>query len=191
MNFAPYQDEPPEGDRATSPQPSHKNQNNDTTQARTNQKPPNNAAESRQEHLPSPEDFENNISVPRGGFGNGMGADERNMDVYSTSLPIRLDFEACLAYLLLPPAGGAILLLFEHKSDYVRFHAWQSSLVFTCLFLFHLIFSFTKVISFFLLALDLTLIAFLTLHAYRDAETLDRCELPWFGRVASNFVDAE
>ena len=56
-----------------------------------------------------------------GGFGNGIGADERNMDVYSTSLPMRLDFEACLAYLLLPPAGGAMLLLFEHKSDYVRF----------------------------------------------------------------------
>lgn len=43
------------------------------------------------------------------------------MDVYTTSLPMRLDHEACLAYLLLPPFGGAMLLVFEHKSDYVRY----------------------------------------------------------------------
>jgi len=47
---------------------------------------------------------------------------------------MRLDYEACLAYLLLPPAGGALLLVFERKSDYVRFHAWQSSLLFGFLF---------------------------------------------------------
>lgn len=63
-----------------------------------------------------------------------MGADERDTDVFSTSLPMRLDYEACMAYLLLPPAGGALLLMLEHKSDYVRFHAWQSSLLFTFLF---------------------------------------------------------
>lgn len=45
-----------------------------------------------------------------------------------------MDYEACLAYLLLPPAGGALLLVLEHRSDYVRFHAWQSSLVFGFLF---------------------------------------------------------
>lgn len=50
---------------------------------------------------------------------------------------MRLDYEACLAYLLLPPAGGALLLVFERKSDYVRFHAWQSSLVFGFLFVSH------------------------------------------------------
>jgi uncharacterized membrane protein len=31
-----------------------------------------------------------------------------------------MDFEAMLAYVLLPPAGGVFLLLVEHKSDYVR-----------------------------------------------------------------------
>jgi len=54
-----------------------------------------------------------------------------------------------MAYVLLPPAGGLLLLITEHKSDYVRlvtfpwgvagrgevnskgrFHAWQSSLLF-------------------------------------------------------------
>jgi len=32
-----------------------------------------------------------------------------------------LDYEACLAYLLLPPAGGVLLLVLEQKSDYVRY----------------------------------------------------------------------
>ena len=62
----------------------------------------------------------NNAGLPRGGFGNGLGADERNLDAFGTSLPMRLEIEACLAYLLLPPAGGAMLLVFEHKNDYVR-----------------------------------------------------------------------
>lgn len=45
----------------------------------------------------------------------------------------RLDWEAAMAYILLPPAAGVLLLITEHKSDYVRFHAWQSSLLFTFL----------------------------------------------------------
>lgn len=57
-----------------------------------------------------------------------------DMAAFRTSLPIRMDIEAMLAYLLLPPAGGVFLLLVEHDSDYVRFHAWQSSMLFTVLF---------------------------------------------------------
>ena len=34
---------------------------------------------------------------------------------------MRLDYEAVMAYVLLPPAGSVILLLIEHKSDYVRY----------------------------------------------------------------------
>lgn len=43
------------------------------------------------------------------------------VNLFETSLPLRLDYEAMLAYLLLPPAGGVLLLLVEHKSDYVRY----------------------------------------------------------------------
>lgn len=43
-----------------------------------------------------------------------------NLAAFETSLPIRVDYEAMMAYLLLPPAGGVLLLLLEHKSDYVR-----------------------------------------------------------------------
>lgn len=110
MNFAPYQDNDPAGERAISPDP----QAPRTQQAYT------------QDNLPNPGAFEDDperdadAPVRGGGFGNGIGSDERNVDVYSTSLPMRLDFLACLAYLLLPPAGPAMLLVFEHKSDYVR-----------------------------------------------------------------------
>jgi hypothetical protein len=66
------------------------------------------------------------------GFGNsaffGHGADVEMgatggrdaLNDFETSLPLRLDYEACLAYVLLPPAGGVVLLLLEWKSDYVR-----------------------------------------------------------------------
>lgn len=188
-NFAPYQDADPSEHRAASPAPPHA-------------PPPQN------DRLPSPTSFE----APRPtGFGNELGADERNVDVYSTSLPIRPDIEAVLAYVALPPAGPALLLIFETSSDYVRFHAWQSALVYTLLFVTHLIFSFTKTVSLILLVVDLVLMAWLGGKAYQDgrlihqrslqetviltvnykANSLERFELPYVGRLASSFVDAE
>lgn len=112
-------------------------------------------------------------------------------NIFETSLNISLHIEAPLAYLLLPPAGGVVLLLFEHKSDYVRFHAWQSALVFSALFMVHIIFSWTAVISYMLLACDILLILYLAYSAWRNAETLDRIEVPFLGRLASSFVDDE
>ena len=84
-----------------------------------------------------------------------------------------------------------MLLLFEHKSDYVRFHAWQSAMVFSAMFILHIIFSWTAVISWMLFTADLVMIGYLTLCAFRNAETLDRVEVPFFGRLASSFVDQE
>lgn len=59
------------------------------------------------------------------GFGSGFGRDveggRMSLGAFETSLPLRMDYEAMLAYLLLPPAGGVFLLLTEHKSDYVRY----------------------------------------------------------------------
>ncbi|ESZ94764.1 hypothetical protein SBOR_4876 [Sclerotinia borealis F-4128] len=55
------------------------------------------------------------------GVNVGYGAGNRDgLHEFETSLPLRLDYEACLAYLLLPPAGGVLLLVLERKSDYVR-----------------------------------------------------------------------
>ncbi|TKA70425.1 hypothetical protein B0A55_07898 [Friedmanniomyces simplex] len=112
-------------------------------------------------------------------------------NVFETSLGLPLALEALLAYLILPPAGGMVLLLFEHKSDYVRFHAWQSALLFSALFLVHIIFSWTKVVSYMLLTVDLLLIGWLGFGAWRNSETLDRVEVPFLGRLASSFVDDE
>jgi uncharacterized membrane protein len=90
--------------------------------------------------------------------------------MFTTSLGWRLDYEACLAYLLLPPAGGVFLLVMEHQSDYVRFHAWQSSLLFAFVFVIHIIFSWSSFISWILFIGDVGLIGWLTYRAYLDGK---------------------
>ena len=51
---------------------------------------------------------------------SAFGGRREDVDVFETKLGLRMDYEACLAYLLLPPAGGVLLLMLEHRSDYVR-----------------------------------------------------------------------
>jgi uncharacterized membrane protein len=147
MNFAPYQDVDPERERALSPPPSD-GRRSKSPQVRT---PPTRSAASPP-NLPHPSTFGNGSASVQ----NSSGIEERGVpfDAFQTSLPLRLDYEAMLAYILLPPAGPVLLLLLEHKSDYVRyernnnvvvlspscahvfcrFHAWQSSMLFTCIF---------------------------------------------------------
>lgn len=89
-----------------------------------------------------------------------------------------------------------------------RFHAWQSSMLFAFMFVIHVIFSWTAIISWFLFIGDLALIGFLTMHAYQDgklrvacmrdwfadggvASTLDRYEIPFFGPLATSITDDE
>lgn len=122
-----------------------------------------------------------------------MGAEERgtHLEAFQTSLPMRMDYEAMLAYILLPPAGGVLLLVLEHKSDYVRFHAWQSSMLFSVIFVLHLLLAWSSILSWLLFGGDLCLIAFLALQAYRGVETLDHYEVPIFGRIANAWVDDE
>lgn len=55
-----------------------------------------------------------------------------------------------------------------------RFHAWQSSLLFTALLVAHLIISWSSFLSWVLFLADIALMAFLALRAYQDASTLDR-----------------
>lgn len=225
VNFAPYQSSPPESTRAlspplrsptASPKPTKPTASRNISSVADREDP---WAAARNQPLASPSAFADQgysdlESGPRQDYvGSGAPVGSGNvytggMDVFETSLGIKINIEACLAYLLLPPAGGVVLLVFEHKSDYVRyvghaafidwfllivfsFHAWQSSLLFTFLFIVHIIFSWTSIISWMLFAIDLMLIAYLAFHAYRNAETLDRLEVPFFGRLASSFVDDE
>ncbi|KAL2129538.1 hypothetical protein VTI74DRAFT_7622 [Chaetomium olivicolor] len=124
-------------------------------------------------------------------YFSALGAREGMVSEFDTSLGLRLDYEACLAYLALPPLGAIVLLILERKSDYVRFHAWQSSLLFTALFVVHLLFSWSTFLSWVFFLGDLVLIAWLVLNAYRDADTLDRYEVPIVGRIASRILDDE
>ncbi|KAJ6105716.1 hypothetical protein N7512_009233 [Penicillium capsulatum] len=122
--------------------------------------------------LPSPRHFG---GIGNTGYGRDVESGHVSLGAFETSLPIRMDVEAMLAYLLLPPAGGVFLLLTEHKSDYIL----------------HLIISFSAFLSWTLFAIDLLLIGFLSLRAYRDVETLDHFEVPFFGHLANSFVDDE
>lgn len=61
-----------------------------------------------------------NYNAGSGGVYGGNNTGRDGLREFETSLPLRLDYEACLAYLFLPPAGGVLLLVLERKSDYVR-----------------------------------------------------------------------
>ncbi|KAI9929146.1 hypothetical protein ASPWEDRAFT_128259 [Aspergillus wentii DTO 134E9] len=190
MNFAPYQDDSPEVERAFSPPLADGRQSKSPRGSPT-------IPGFTQTGLPSPSHFGGGVQqTSTGGFGNtGFGSDVEagrpHLGAFDTSLPLRMDVEAMLAYLLLPPAGGVFLLLVEHKSDYVRFHAWQSSMVFTVLFITHLIFSWSSFLSWLLFIGDIALIGFMSMHAYQDVDNLEHYELPFFGRLANSFVDDE
>ncbi|GIK01466.1 hypothetical protein Aspvir_005502 [Aspergillus viridinutans] len=194
MNFAPYQDESPEVERALSPSLGDANRIKSPILRSPRGSPPIPGAQSG--GLPSPSHFAGGNQIHGGGQGNhGYGRDVEggrwNLGAFETSLPIRMDVEAMLAYLLLPPAGGVFLLLLEHKSDYVRFHAWQSSMLFTVMFIVHLIFSWSSFLSWLVFICDLGLIGYLSMRAYRDVDTLEHFEVPIFGRLANSFVDNE
>jgi uncharacterized membrane protein len=188
MNFAPYQDTSPELERALSPPPTTRGS---IDSPRVRSPPPGKS--------PAPRPYQDNGLPPPSAFVGDYAPRVTNsppdrgqtLEAFQTSLPMRMDYEAMLAYLLLPPAGGVFLLLVEHKSDYVRFHAWQSSMLFTCIFILHVALSWSKVLSWMLFTIDLLLIAFLAMHAYRDVEQLDHYEVPIIGRLANRFVDDE
>ncbi|KAK5132805.1 hypothetical protein LTR08_008606 [Meristemomyces frigidus] len=218
LNFAPYQSDAPESERAkspplrspaASPTPGQQQPQRNTSSLAAPNDP---WAAARAQNLPSPSQYHDvDASQTLAGYsdlesgargpndyigqsalqGGAAATYTGNGNIFETSLGLPLPVEAMLAYLVLPPAGGMALLLFEHKSDYVRFHAWQSALLFSALFMVHVIFSWTAVVSYMLLAVDIGLIGYLSYGAFRNAETLDRVEVPFFGRLASSFVDDE
>lgn len=169
-DFAPYQDTP-ELQRTLSPPPTgdrRSTSNSPGARSPALQSPTNNPTTSPWSNIHPVASNHNSNS----GFGNDpdpeAGGRSGRLDEFATSLPIRLDYEACLAYLLLPPAGGVFLLLVERKSDYVRFHAWQSSLLFSAMFLLHLVLSWSSFLSWIIFLTDIALIAGLTYKAYID-----------------------
>ena len=121
MDFAPYQDTDPSRQRALSPPPAGSNRPTSPPIRNTARSPPPIASS-----LPPPNHFSDDRGFGGGGGSGGVGGigggdlERGRLDLFETSLPLRLDWEACLAYLVLPPAGGVFLLLVETRSDYVR-----------------------------------------------------------------------
>lgn len=148
MDFAPYQDQSPETSRALSPPPAEGRRSFSPANGRRSFSPALGSPTKATSPLANP--WGAAASSPTSAFGNdgaatanggngiggnaagGLGGNRGGnagdveggrigrLNEFETSLPIRLDYEACLAYLLLPPAGGVLLLMFERKSDYVR-----------------------------------------------------------------------
>ena len=131
MDFAPYQSSPPSAVRAMSPPP----RSPPPPQSRTlsSSPPPVSAAGGgagagrRTYALLNPAPSSSRSQLPSGMYSEGgdtrmgaAGAMDPEGSLYETSLGFELKVEAALAYIMLPPAGGVLLLLFEWKSDYVR-----------------------------------------------------------------------
>ncbi|KAJ2734145.1 hypothetical protein H4R23_002476, partial [Coemansia sp. Cherry 401B] len=98
---------------------------------------------------------------------------------YETSLSLRYDVEAALAYVL-GVFSGALLLVLEKKNDYVRFHAWQSSLLSAAAFAALVV---TALVSNFLywlvLLATIAASAYMARRAYLDGAIFERFALPY------------
>ena len=173
-NFAPYQDIP-ETQRALSPPLASPRTSIDRTRNISSITSPSTRAYEQHDYFgagdESPDTERVAWNTPASSQPLGFGAAREDVDMFTTSLGLRMDYEACLAYLLLPPAGGVLLLVMEHQSDYVRFHAWQSSLLFAFIFVVHIIFSWSSFISWVLFVGDVGLIGLLTWRAYLDGKS--------------------
>ena len=131
MDFAPYQDTDPERTRALSPPPPGNRALSPNSRPTARSPAPQNNANRdpfQSSTLPAPSYYsdEDDPRADTRGFGGRLGDVETgrvgvDVNLFETSLPLRLDYEAMLAYLLLPPLGGVLLLIVEHKSDYVRY----------------------------------------------------------------------
>ena len=158
MDFAPYQSSPPEHERAMSP-PSvaiasprasleHRSFSPKQPQAATASPPPLQHPQPQRRwsnSIPSPSYFSyqqggsggGHDDDLEGGFGGGTpdvlydGGRDNVINEFDTSLGLRLDYEACMAYLMVPPFGSVMLLILERKSDYVRYVVRRLSAVFS------------------------------------------------------------
>ncbi|RDA87440.1 hypothetical protein CP532_2829 [Ophiocordyceps camponoti-leonardi (nom. inval.)] len=188
MDFAPYQSSPPEHSRVASPESITSPRPSLDALAASRKSPP--PLQHPQPRRAWGGDLDGQ-TAEGGGGGVGVVWASNDLSEFDTSLGLRLDYEACLAYIALPPLGAIVLLILERNSDYVRFHAWQSALLFTAVLVLHIVISWSSFLSWLLFFGDVALVGLLTLKAYRDAETLDRFEVPFFGTVASRILDDE
>ncbi|KAL1923150.1 uncharacterized protein VTP21DRAFT_9526 [Calcarisporiella thermophila] len=172
MNFAPYTPSPDESKRGRSgyqPIPSSSSSSGPSGIAGSYQNP----------------------STHAGLLEEGEAANTVRVNKYETSLPIRVDIEAALTYSL-GCVTGVLFLILEQKNDYVRFHAWQSSLLFLGMLVIQFIFMFISTfLSWLLFFTEIFLIGYLSYRAYQDGATLERYEIPYIGQYAAQWTDEE
>jgi len=127
-DFAPYQDIPPDHSRTISPPPRNITSPNSSSPRANGARspPPRVQSPSFQRGTGNGDGEGGGYYAPGAGWRRGEEDDEERgrrgeMDVFETRLGLRMDVEACLSYLVLPPVGGVLLLILEHKSDYVRY----------------------------------------------------------------------
>ncbi|KAI5479359.1 hypothetical protein MNV49_003693 [Pseudohyphozyma bogoriensis] len=119
-------------------------------------------------------------------YWNGSGASGREIKLYRT------DVEAAAAY-----AGGLLvavaLLVWETDSDYVRFHAYQSSLLCIAILAYHFVLHFIlwSWMQWFLVLGDVVVLGLMALTAWRDTDSLARYHLPVIGELAERWVEEE
>ncbi|KAK0797623.1 hypothetical protein LTR75_009808 [Friedmanniomyces endolithicus] len=194
-NFEPYQSSPDESDRVESPptisSPSQPRISNSSiadpwAAARAQRLPsPSRYTDDDDETTPALADaggyqdiesqrFRNDYIGPTALAGTGPPPNNASLgNVFETSLGIPLGYEALIAYLLfttsrrdvgaplLGSVPGAYHLLVDEDRELYAADG------------------------------DLLLIGWLAFGAWRNSETLDRVEVPFFGRLASSFVDDE
>ncbi|KAJ9060059.1 hypothetical protein DSO57_1034923 [Entomophthora muscae] len=117
----------------------------------------------------------------------GRGA----FNAYETSTQIPYEIEAALVYLL-GCLTGILFLIIEQKNDYVRFHAWQASILGVITLLLQGFVAMTLSFLNWPLFIVLVLLAvFLAYQAYSDANSLVRYHLPYLGFYAAKWTDEE
>lgn len=134
MDFAPYQSSPPEHGRVASP-----DYNASSPRASQDARRPFSPIARSPPPLQHPQPqrgwtgFDGQTSGWTGAGSGGAGGGQTTsagmpgaypaaeFSEFDTTLGLRLDYEACLAYLLCPPIGAIILLILERKSDFVRY----------------------------------------------------------------------
>lgn len=133
MDFAPYQSSPPEHGRVASPE--YGASPRASTDASKRPFSPINAARSPPplQH-PQPQRAWGGFDGQTSGWAGSAPTSNApagsslpgaypaaEVSEFDTSLGLRLDYEACLAYLAFPPIGAIVLLILERNSDYVRY----------------------------------------------------------------------
>ncbi|KAH8193842.1 hypothetical protein TruAng_011996 [Truncatella angustata] len=118
MDFAPYQSSPPEHSRPFSPAQSPSPRvSYDRQRSGLKSPPPLQHPQPQRQWAPTLPGGYSQVGAGAAGYGNEAGF---GVDAFDTSLGVRLDYEAAVSYLALPPLGAVILLILERKSDYVR-----------------------------------------------------------------------